>query len=92
MEGVSLWDFFHGLNVDNTTALLTLIRTGSFVTGGGTDNTIMEKMDVDDDAVVDLSVKYVHWYLSQCCQICISTLLLGVGGSKDSCVTHSVFG
>jgi hypothetical protein len=51
---------FHGLSVDNTTTLLALILTGSFVTGGGTDSTIMEKMDVDDDAVVDLSVKYVH--------------------------------
>jgi hypothetical protein len=28
-----------------------------FVTGGDIDSVIMEKMDVDDDAVVDLSVK-----------------------------------
>jgi hypothetical protein len=27
--------------------------------GGGMDSAVMEKMDVDDDAVVDLSVKYV---------------------------------
>jgi hypothetical protein len=40
--------------------LLTLIIC-SFLAGSGTDGAIMEKMDVDDDAVVDLSVKYVHW-------------------------------
>jgi len=51
---------FHRLSVDNITTLLTQIVTGSFVTGGGADGTVMEKMDVDDDAVVDLSVKYVH--------------------------------
>jgi len=51
---------FHRLSVDNITTLLTQIITGLFVTGGGTDGTVMEKMDVDDDAVVDLSVKYVH--------------------------------
>jgi hypothetical protein len=28
-----------------------------FVTGSDIDSAIMEKMDVDDDAVVDLSVK-----------------------------------
>ena len=50
---------FHRLSVDITT-LLTQIISGSFVTGGGTDSTVMEKMDVDDDAVVDLSVKYVR--------------------------------
>jgi hypothetical protein len=65
--------------------LLTQIITGSFVTGGGTDGTVMEKMDVDDDAVVDLSVKYVHWYLSH-------HTVVRNGGSKDICGTHSVFG
>jgi hypothetical protein len=52
----------------------------------------MEKMDVDDDAVVDLSVKYVHWYFSQCCHMCIVILFLGIGGSKDSCGTHIIVG
>jgi len=66
-RGSVLGTSFHRLSVGNITTLLTQIIAGSFVTGGGTDGTIMEKMDVDDDAVVDLSVKYVHWYLSQFC-------------------------
>lgn len=77
-------------SVGNTTTLLTQIITGSFVTGGGTDSTVMEKMDVDDDAVVDLSVKYVHWYLSQFCQLCTTTLLLGMGVAKTF-VEHTVY-
>jgi len=81
---------FHHLSAGNTTTLLTQIMTGSFVTGGGTEGTIMEKMDVDDDAVVDLSVKYVHWYLSQFCQMCTTTLLLGMGIAKTF-VEHTLY-
>jgi hypothetical protein len=62
MEGSVLGTSVYSLSLGNTTTLLTQIITGSFVTGGGTDGTVMEKMDVDDDAVVDLSVKYVHWF------------------------------
>jgi hypothetical protein len=81
---------FYHLNAGNTTTLLTQIITGSFVAGGGTEGTIMEKMDVDDDAVVDLSVKYVHWYLSQFCQMCTTTLLLGMGVAKTF-VEHTLY-
>lgn len=88
-KGLVLGTSFHCLSVGNTTKLLTQIITGSSVTGGGTDGTVMEKMDVDDDAVVDLSVKYVHWYFSQCCQMC-STTLLGIGVVK-SVAEHMVY-
>jgi hypothetical protein len=88
--GSVLGTSFHCLSVGNTTTLLTQIITGSFVTGGGTDGAVMEKMDVDDDAVVDLSVKYVHWYLSEFCQLCTTTLLLGMGVAKTF-VEHTVY-
>lgn len=81
---------FHCLSVDNITSSLTQIITCSFVTGGGTDGTVMEKMDVDDDAVVDLSVKYVHWYLSEFCQMYTTPLLLGIGVAKTF-VEHTVY-
>lgn len=56
---------------------------GSFLAGSGTDSAIMEKMDVDDDAVVDLSVKYVHWCYSWCCQMCLQS---AVGSCEDSSI------
>lgn len=89
-RGSFLGTSFQRLGVGNTTTLLTQIISGSFVTGGGTDGTIMEKMDVDDDAVVDLSVKYVHWYLCQFYQMCTTTLLLGMGVAKTF-VEHTVY-
>jgi hypothetical protein len=46
-------------------ATLIMLMIGLFLAGGAADSAVMEKMDVDDDAVVDLSVKYVYWQCSQ---------------------------
>jgi hypothetical protein len=55
-------------------ATLIMLMIGSFLAGGAADSAVMEKMDVDDDAVVDLSVKYVYWHYSQCSQIWLFVL------------------